>query len=183
MKTFLVVLALIFSRYIFGQSQGFVNGYVISLKGDTERVEIRINPKKPLEQYTKLLYKTAAGLQKSVKPEKVKGYGFDNNHFITDQYETEYYFYKVLSHGELTLYEIQYEYQVMNELVAKEELFFKKAGSDKYEQIKPKKFKKQLKDAMSANPDMVKKVEEVEDFSNVKMNELFDEYNAWAKTK
>ena len=182
MKSILFVLAFVFSGYVFGQT-GFVKGYVISLKGDTEIVEVKVNPKKTLEQYQKLTYKTANGLQKMVKPEKVKGYGFDNNHFIVDKYEGEDLFYKVLSFGTISLYQLQYEYMKMNEAATQEDFFYKKAGSTHYEQLKAKKYKKQLKEIMSANPDIAQKAEALEEFTAAKLTELFEEFNAWDKNK
>jgi len=182
MKTILCSFMLVLSGYLFGQA-GFVKGYVISLKGDTEFVEVKVNPKKTLEQYQKLTYKTANGLQKMVKPEKIKGYGFDNNHFIVDKYEGEDLFYKVLSSGALNLYQLQYEYMKMNEAAVQEDFFYKKAGSTHYEQLKPKKYKKQLKEVMAANADLAKKAEIVEEFNAAKLIELFEEYNTWDKNK
>ncbi len=180
MKIFLFALMLVASTSVFSQ-YSFVSGYVVSLTGDTERVEIRVNPKKTLEQYQKVGYKMANGQQRQFKPNKVKAYGFGDNHFVSGKNDEEDVFYKVLARGDLSLCELQYETLLMNEIVTKDEMYIKKIGETDFRHLKHNKIKKQLKEQMASNNDLVKKLEEKDDLNQEEIVQVFNEYNSWAK--
>ena len=110
--------------------------------------EVKINPKKEFDNYSKVFFKDASGVQKNYKPDKVKGYGFDNKHFVTSKYEGEPTFYKVLSHGHIMLFEMMYETQQMNEISQKTEYYLAKKEDTEYSKLKEGKFKKQLGELM-----------------------------------
>lgn len=157
-------------------------GYVLSMAGDTEQVEIRINPKKTLDHFRKVAYKNAEGQQKVMKAGKVKGYGFENNHFIMGENDGETVFYKVLSNGDLSLFELQYEVLLMNEIHTKSERFYKKKGTENFVHLKHNRVKKVLKEQMAANDEIVKEIEAKDNLTDDAVIEVFDEYNSWAKT-
>lgn len=180
MKVFLFAVMLFVSTSLFSQ-YSFVSGYVVNLTGDTERVEIRVNPKKTLEQYQKVGYKMANGQQRQFKPDKVKGYGFGDNHFVSGKNDDENVFYKVLSDGELSLCQLQYETLLMNEITTKEEMYIKKTGDTDFHHLKHNKIKKQLKEHMASNNDLVKKLEEKDNLDQAEIVQVFNEYNSWAK--
>jgi hypothetical protein len=178
-KLFLFVL-LIGSASCFSQLKMY-NGYVLSMAGDTEYVEIKVNPKKTLDQFQKVAYKSANGQQKVMKAGKVKGYGYDDNHYILGQNDGENVFYKVLSNGDLSLFELEYEVMLMNEIKTKTDRFFKKKGSEEFVHLKHHKLKKQLKEQMASNDELVKEIESKEEITDQAVVEVFEQYNSWAK--
>jgi hypothetical protein len=161
----------------------FVKGYMINMAGDTLKGEIKTNPKKEFDSYNKVFFKDESGVQKNYKPDKVKGYGFDNKHFIASQYEGEPMFYKVLSRGNLMLFEMMYEMQQMNDIVYKTEYYVAKKEDPEYAKLKESKYKKQLGELMKDNPEILANADEDKKFEIGKVVELVEQYNNWAKSK
>src|ERR1044071_1125662 len=159
MKNTVLTLAMIFSFTIAFSQVNFVKGYMINMSGDTLKGEIKTNPKKEFDSYNKVFFKDASGVQKNYKPDKVKGYGFDNKHFIASKYEGEPSFYKVLSNGHIMLFEMMYEMQQMNEISQKTEYYLAKKEDTEYAKLKENKFKKQLGELMKDNPDILSNTE------------------------
>ena len=155
---------------------------MINMTGDTVKGEIKMNPKKEFDNYSKVFFKDASGVQKNYKPDKVKGYGFDNKHFVASKYEGEPSFYKILSHGHIMLFEMMYETQQMNEISQKTEYYLAKKEDTEYSKLKEGKFKKQLGELMKDNPDILANAEDKK-FEIEKVVELVNQYNDWAKTK
>jgi len=153
------------------------------MTGDTLKGEIKMNPKKEFDNYTKVFFKDASGVQKNYKPDKVKGYGFDNKHFIASKYEGEPTFYKVLSRGHIMLFETMYEMQQMNEISQKTEYYLARKEDAEYSKLKENKFKKQLGELMKDNPDILANADDSKKFEIEKVVELVNQYNDWAKTK
>src|ERR1041385_6306165 len=91
-------IAVLAPNAIFAQFT-FVKGYIVNEKGDTLRGEVKTNPKKEHESYQRVTFKDASGAQKNYKPAKIKGYGFENNHFISFGKDDEATFYRVLVSG------------------------------------------------------------------------------------
>lgn len=160
----------------------FVKGYLINDKGDTLKGEVKMNPKKEFDQYNKVFFKDESGVQKNYKPDKVKGYGFENKHFIAAKYEGDMLFYKILSSGKLMLYEMMYEVMQMNEISYKSDYYVSNPGDAEYTKLKQNKYKKQLAELMKDNPDIAEGDEEKK-FEIEKVLELVNQYNDWAKSK
>lgn len=160
----------------------FVKGYMINDKGDTLKGEIKMNPKKEFDQYNKVFFKDESGVQKNYKPDKVKGYGFDNKHFIAAKYEGDMLFYKILCNGKLMLYEMMYEVMQMNEISYKSDYYVSNPGDNEFTKLKQNKYKKQLAELMKDNPDIAAGDEEKK-FEIEKVLELVNQYNDWAKSK
>src|SRR5438105_6955200 len=103
-KLLLALVLALFTANIGKAQITFVKGYIINDKGDTLRGEVKTNPKKEHESYARVTFKDASGAQKNYKPAKVKGYGFENNHFISWGKEDEALFYKRLASGAINFY-------------------------------------------------------------------------------
>jgi hypothetical protein len=127
----------------------FVKGYIVNEKGDTLKGEVKINPKKEQDNYSKVFFKEETGTQKSYKPNKVKAYGFDKQHFVVMDYEGELKFYKVLVRGEISLYKMMFEVTNMNAVSYEGEYFITRKDDNKMTSVKEGKFKKQLQEMMS----------------------------------
>jgi hypothetical protein len=126
----------------------FVKGYVVTDKGDTLRGEVKVNPKKEHEGYQRVTFKDASGAQKNYKPAKTKGYGFENNHFISWGKEEEALFYKRLANGPIFFYKSAFEVVSMNKSTWEFDYFLFKEGEKKMTDAKIGKFQKQLKEWM-----------------------------------
>jgi len=171
--------------YSFGYSQvTFTKGYMVNLKGDTLQGELKINPKKPFDTFTKVFFKDNNGVQKTYKPDKVKAYGFDGKNFIVSKYGDELMFFKILVSGELMLYEIMYEEMNMGTISYKSEYYVAKKGEEEFTRVKPGKFKKQFTELTKDNPDIMAGVGDDEKKAEIeKITEVVKQYNNWAKTK
>jgi hypothetical protein len=127
----------------------FVKGYIVNEKGDTLKGEVKINPKKEQDNYSKVFFKDETGTQKSYKPNKVKAYGFDKQHYVAMDYEGEQKFYKALIRGEISLYKMMFEVTNMNAVSYEGEYFISRKDDKKMTSVKEGKFKKQLQEMMS----------------------------------
>jgi hypothetical protein len=183
MKKFALTSALLLSFCIGFSQITLVKGYMINMTGDTLKGEVKMNPKKEFDNFSKVNFKDASGVQKNYKPDKVKGYGFDNKHFIASKLDGEPTFYKVLSKGSLMLFEVMIEVQQMNEISTKTEYYFAKANDAEYTKLKENKFKKQFAEVMKDNPDILVNSDEGKKFEIEKVVEIVNQYNDWAKTK
>jgi len=183
MKKTVLTSTMILSFTIAFSQINFVKGYMINMSGDTLKGEIKTNPKKEFDSYNKVFFKDASGVQKNYKPDKVKGYGFDNNHFIASKYEGEPMFYKVLSKGPIMLFEMMYEMQQMNDIIYKTEYYVAKKDDSEYSKLKESKYKKQLGELMKDNPDILATADDDKKFEIEKVVELVNQYNTWAQSK
>lgn len=183
MKKSILTTALLLTFSLAFSQITFVKGYMINMTGDTLKGEIKMNPKKEFDNYNKVFFKDPSGVQKNYKPGKIKGYGFENKHFIASTLDGEPTFYKVLSQGPIMLYEVMFEIQQMNEIALKNEYYFSKKEETEYSRLKENKFKKQLGELMKDNPDILENANDDKKFEIEKVVEIVDQYNDWAKTK
>jgi hypothetical protein len=153
------------------------------MAGDTLKGEIKTNPKKEFDSYNKVFFKDATGVQKNYKPDKVKGYGFENKHFIASIYDGELMFYKVLSRGNVMLFEMMYEMQQMNDIIYRTEYYIAKKDDPEYAKLKENKYKKQLGELMKDYPDILASADDDKKFEIGKVIELVNQYNNWAGSK
>ena len=189
MKKFLASAVVIFGLTgmgLYGQtntSANTVKGYVITLKGDTVRGDIKINPKKEAEPYVKVSVKNEKGEAKSFKAEKAKLYVAENITYVAKKFNDETFFFKVISTGAITLYELHYEeFSVANanEAVVKTDYFMEKSDGGELVKIKSGKFRKQVSDVMQDNEVIVQDINEKK-YTYDNLQELFEEYNKQAK--
>lgn len=180
MKNFYLAMLVGFSLSSATAQITFVKGYLINDKGDTLRGEIKYNPKKEGDCYSKVYFKDANGVIKNYKPKKAKGYGFNDQHFVSMDFEGEPKFYRVLAGGEINFYRMAYEEIRMNQLVLGGEYFIsRKDEPDKLTSVKEGRFKKQMTEWMKDNPEFINEFEESKDFNADNAAEVVRKYNAW----
>lgn len=159
----------------------FVKGYLISDKGDTLRGEVKINPKKEHDNHNKVFFKDAAGIQKNYKPNKVKGYGYDNNHYVSITQDDEAKFYKRLTNGAIILYKGAFEVANMNAVSYEFDYYLFKEGDKKLTEVKEGKFKKQLQEWMSGSAGFANDFKDEKEFNEASAIEVITKYNEWKK--
>jgi hypothetical protein len=162
-----------------GAQTGFEKAYIITTKGDTIRGEAKVNPKKESEAYEKVIFKDANGVQKNYKPGKTKGYGVQDKHFITLNFEGEPRFYRVLTRGDINLYMLAFESMRMNEATYDIEYFLSKPDNKKLVTVKQSKFKKQIADWMEDNPEFLEGYDDEKEFDSEKAISVITQYNNW----
>jgi hypothetical protein len=155
---------------------------MINEKGDTLKGEVKINPKKEHDNHKKVFFKDLSGTQKNYKPNKVKGYGFDNNHYVAFNLDDEPKFYKRLTDGAITLYKSAYEVVVMNETTYDYEYFLARQGDKKLTEVKEAKFKKQIQEWMSGAAGFANEYKEEKKFNAESAVEIINKYNDWKKS-
>ena len=161
----------------------FVKGYMLNPNGDTVKGEVRINPKRLSENFTKLYFKDNNGVQKNHKPDKVKGYGYEGKNFIASKFGDEICCFKVLSSGKVMLYEMVFEEYNVSTTYFKSEFYFSQGGDKEFTRLKQGKFKKQLSDVMKDNTEFIQNATEDEKkFEIEKVTEIVNQYNSWAKS-
>jgi hypothetical protein len=181
-KTIFISLLIVFFAPVVIQSQiKFVPGYLISDKGDTLKGEVKVNPKKEQDLYLKVMFKDPSGAQKNWKPAKIKGYGFENRHFISVKNNDEDMFFECLAVGYITLYRAAFEVVVMNESKFDFEYYVFKEGDKKYTEVKENKFKKQMLDWMKDNTEFINDFKDEKKFNAEAAIESINQFNAWKK--
>jgi hypothetical protein len=183
MKVLCISAAFAFGCFCATAQQTFVKGYVITDKGDTLRGEIRLNPKKEHEAYTKVFLKDLSGVQKNYKPEKTKGYGYDNKRFVPVTADGEARFFEVIVSGPISLYKTIGEVMRMNESVFEAEYFVARQDDKEPVIVKESKFKKQITELMKDNPEIAATYAEEKKFDLEKATDLINRYNAWKSGK
>jgi hypothetical protein len=159
----------------------FVPGYIINDKGDTLKGEVKFNPKKEHDNYTRVTFKDVSGAQKNHKPAKIKGYGFDNRHFVSVKNNDEDMFFQRLTEGYITFYKAAFEVIVMNETSFDFEYYVVKEGDKKYTEVKENKFKKQMSDWMKDNPEYITDFKDEKKLNKEAAIEAINRYNDWKK--
>jgi hypothetical protein len=149
MKNTVLAILLGFLTFPVISQIAFVKGYIVNEKGDTLKGEVKINPKKEQDNYSKVFFKDESGTQKNYKPNKLKGYGFQDQNYTSMDYEGELKFYKVLISGEISLYKMMFEIVNMNATSYDGEYYITRQGDKKMALVKEGKLKKQLQEMMS----------------------------------
>jgi len=175
-SSFATLLAVVaFNANIFAQS-AFYPGYIILLTGDTLKGDVKMNPKKDLDLFSKVTFKKGNEAPKMYKANKIKEYKVDNTVFVSRNIEGEQVFIRRISTGLVNLYEWKIEVMQMNDIKEKIDYFMEKVGEEGPVKIKSGKFKKQVADVMSDNEEILKGLENKKyDFDNIV--EIFDDYN------
>ena len=185
MKTsgiFLMATLVVFLSHTSNSQITFVKGYLIGEKGDTLQGEVKINPKKEHDNCNKVMFKDASGVQKNYKPNKVKGYGYDNNHFVSKDHNEEAKFFKRMTNGSIILYKAAFEVVVMNETSFDFEYYLFKEGDKKLTEVKEGKFKKQLQEWMKDNTEFANDYEDQKKLNAESAVDIINNYNTWKKS-
>lgn len=162
----------------------FIKGYLINDKGDTLKGEVKFNPKKEQDCYNKVFFKDTNGVVKNYKPQKVKGYGFNGQNFVSMEFDNEMKYYRVLASGEINLYRMMYEMISMNQPVVGSEYYIsRQAEPTKLTVVKEGKFKKQMTEWMKDNPEFITDFEDTKELNSENAAEAVRKYNAWKAGK
>jgi hypothetical protein len=159
--------------------QGFAPGYIVGIAGDTVRGEVKVNEKKPQEHYLKVMFRDNKGMQKTYKPNKIKGYGFKDMSFVAYGEGEEATFYKALVQGPVSLFELMYEGLRMNKVAIETEYYLALPGAKHLDAVKERNFRKQLSGVMADNPSMAEQYPEDKQFDPEAATAAIREYNAW----
>ena len=166
--------------FSYGHTQGgFVKAYIVNEKGDTLKGEAKPNPKKEIDSYNKIFFKDQSGVQKNYKPNKIKAYGCNNEHFVSLDSEGEMKFFKVLSRGEINFYKLGFEGLRMNNVVFEVEYYISRPNSKDLVTVKEGKFKKQLTEWMKDNTEFINSYGDDKKFDPDKAIEIITQYNNW----
>lgn len=160
----------------------FVKGYIVNDKGDTLKGEVKVNPKKEQDNYNKVFFKDASGVQKNYKANKVKAYGFNNRNFVAMTLDEEPKFYEKLTDGAIILYKVAFEVTNMNETSFDFDYFLYKEGDKKLTDVKLGKFKKQLQEWMSGSAEFASDYKDEKKFNEPLAIEIITKYNEWKKS-
>lgn len=180
MKTsILSTLAAVLTASSLLAQQKFAPGYIISTTGDTLRGEVKVNEKKPQEHYAKVMFKDDKGYQKTWKPGKIKGYGFEGNHYLAYSDNEEPSFYRVLASGPVGLLELKYEGLRMNKATVESEYFLSVAGEKHLQSVKERNFRKQLADVMKDNAEIAAQYPDEKQFEEEAAISVINTYNSW----
>jgi len=183
MRTFIYTIAFSALSVVLCAQNTFVKGYILAEKGDTIKGEVRLNAKKEGDNYYKVFFKDNNGMQKNYKPEKTKGYGFENKHFVSMESDGEVKYFEVVVKGSLSLYKIMQEVMKMNELFFEAEYYLTTGGENKPIAVKESKFKKQITELMKDNAELAASYSEEKKFDLEKATDLIKSYNAWKAGK
>lgn len=155
----------------------FIKGYIINEKQDTLKGEVKLNPKKEYDNYSKVFFKDESGTQKNYKANKLKGYGFENQHYMAMDYDGESKFYKALVQGEISLYKMMFEVVNMNATSYDSEYYLSRKSDKKLTPVKEGKFKKQIQDLMSGASGYANDYDGDKKLNEEKAIEIINKYN------
>lgn len=151
-------------------------GYIITVKGDTLKGQVKFNPKNDLLLYDAITFQTNAADKKSYRANKIKEYSFDGNVFVSRLIDDKPVFVKRLSAGAVNLYEYKMEEYFMNNIHLRVDYYMEKLGDSELIHIRESKFKKQLAEALSDDQDLIKDIQEKKyDYENIV--DIFEQYN------
>ncbi len=171
--------ALLLLPALYVGQQSYVPGYIVNAQGDTLRGEVKLNEKKPLDLYAKVMFKDKNGMQRTYKPAKIKAYGFDDKNFVSLDDNGEPGFYRSIVQGPISLYELSYEGLRMNKVITESEYFLLGPGDKNPQPVKSRNFKKQLQKYTSDHPGLVEEYAEEKEFDEEAAVSAITNYNAW----
>ena len=119
------------------------------LNNDTIKGEVKMNPKKQYDNYTKVAYRKKEGNEiKTFGPKKIKGYLVDSSLFLSRVVDNEPVFVKRLSVGDSIgyLYELQVQFDQLNEMKVESDYYVEKENME-FIKIKSKKAIKLVEEA------------------------------------
>jgi len=136
----------------------FSEGYYVSLKGDTVRGEIQVNPDDETDFYHGFFFRGAkGGKPTAVNSKKAKTYSFDNKEFTVIPYEAGEIYAQYLSKGRLNFMEYKMHEKVEGVDAVVNVYFIQDTQADESEkelrelkQISQKFYKRDLKPYMKS---------------------------------
>lgn len=158
----------------------FEDAYIVTLKGDTVRGQIKMPKGKKAEIYQKISFKDPTNKVRLYTPDKIKGYGYANYYYISAFHNNKSCYFKVLSRGKVSLFQTGFE--VMEDGIADEVNEFcvmEEKGDGQFKIVDEKGIKKQLKDLFKSNKALVQKINEQKEitFNAQTLENYFNEFN------
>ncbi len=186
MKITTIISCLLLSVACFSQSKKvpdvFETAYVVTLKGDTLRGHLKMPKLNKHEIYQKISFRDKTNKLKMFPPDKIKGYSFGGYFYKSAFFDNKPAFFKVLSDGKASLYQICFELNENGEKVEIHDFCVKteEKGEEKLAILEEKGLKKQLKDIFKPNKTLVQKISEQKEIQcNAETLEpYFKEFNA-----
>lgn len=185
MKALLFLFTILNSFFVFSQTKKtpdvFEEAYIITLKGDTVRGFIKLpKSKKTSELYQKISFKDKTNKVRLYAPDKINGYGYKNYYYISAFHDNKPCYFKILSKGKASLFEIVFE--EMEEGVATEVVEFcvmEEKGDGQFKVLENKGIKKQLKDIFKSNKSLAQKINEQKEITvnSQTLESYFNEFN------
>ena len=169
MKNFVLFLGCLLNVFIIsGQStnKGFEEGYVILSNGDT--IEGSIKYKSGEEIKDKLTLKVNEDDKRTYKAADLTGFMAGETQFVSAKIDEANVFFKTLTEGKLSLYELQIPANQGNSDVFKYVMYIKKAKRKEYTELKASNWKKTVAEMITDNDDIVQQIEK----GKVKFDEL-----------
>lgn len=135
-------------------------GYYTTMKGDTVRGEVQVNPEDPTEFYHSFGFKPAKGGKvMPVNAKKAKTYGFDGREFAVIPFEGGEVYAEYIVKGRLVFMEYKMHTKKEGEPVIGSAFFIKDVAADESEkdlrelkQISQKFYKRDMQPYMKAQP-------------------------------
>lgn len=178
MKKQVLLLVSVLSNYFLIAQLNFYQGYIISNEGDTLKGEIKVNPKKELPLFAKVMFRDQQGVSKTYKPDKVKGFAYYNTekkrwHQFISIIDDEPKFYKICIQHPVVIYEYQFEDMQMGEFFTSKQYFIKE--KNEFVRLKSKKIKKQLANYIDKE-EVLNELEKMDDIDIDKLYSLIEKH-------
>ncbi|MES2566604.1 MAG: hypothetical protein V4565_07045 [Bacteroidota bacterium] len=163
----------------------FEEAYIITLKGDTIKGQIKLPKSKKSELFQKISFKDKTNKVRLYTPDKINGYGHNTYYFISAYHDNKSCFFKVLSKGKASLFQTAFE--IIDEGIASEFEEFcvmEEKGDGQFNVINEKGIKKQLKDIFKSNKPLVQKINDQKEIAlraDV-LESFFNEFNKSASS-
>jgi len=173
----LLTIASIGITFFIAQAQStLTSGYIITSTGDTLKGQVKFNPKNDLTLFDAVVFQTNQNDKKSYRPNKIKGFAYNENCFVSRKIEDNEVFVKRVSAGNVNLYEYKSEEFFMNKIRISIEYYIEKSGTAELIHIKESKFKKQLAEVMGDDQELLKDIHDKK-YEYDKIVDIFEQYN------
>ncbi len=158
----------------------FEDAYVVGLKGDTIKGQIKTTKTKQTDFYQKINFKDKSNKIRLYTPDKISGYWFRDYYYTSAYHNNKPCFFRVLSKGKAALLEISFSFNDAGEIVDMLDYCVIPEGKDaEMIVLEQKGLKKQLKSIFKSNKELSHKVAEQKEilFNTETIQGYFIEFN------
>jgi hypothetical protein len=165
MKQSLLILNVVFTLAVAAQPRKkakmaplYAPAYYVSMRGDTVRGNVQINPEDPLQFYHQFAFRIGSARKpRVINPQKAKAYGFDNRDFVMVEVDRKKLYVERLVSGRLKFYEYRFNGKINGYPAVESTYYVKDTGADDQElkeikEVSQKFYKKVLKPYMKDQP-------------------------------
>lgn len=184
-KIYIIILFFVCPLFVISQNKKvldtFEEAYVIGLKGDTIRGDIKTTKTKPTDFYQKINFRDKNNKIRLFTPDKISGYWFKDYYYVSAFHNNKPCFFKVLSKGKATLLEISFYYNDAGEVVEMQDYcVLEKDKPEEMIVLEQKGLKKQLKSIFKADKELSSKIAEQKEikFDVDLIQGYFNEFNS-----